>query len=101
MTAGPRTRPEAIEIAGKHVGRQMAQNLHDYNNKSHATRNFNARELKNRPSTAQLVSGGENSGDHPMSLSVAPRVKPEAESIHKKNRGTLTQIYADYNSVIS
>ena len=29
-TAGPRTRPEAIEIANKHVGRQMAQNLHDY-----------------------------------------------------------------------
>lgn len=100
-TAGPRTRPEAIEIANKHVGRQMAQNLHDYNNKSCATRNFNTRELRNRPSTAQLVSGGGNSGDHPLSLSVAPRVKPEAESIYKKNRGTLTQIYAEYNSVIS
>ena len=72
-----------------------------YNNKSCATRNFNTRELKNRPSTAQLVSGGGNLGDHPLSLSVAPRVKPEAESIHKKNRGTLTQIYAEYNSVIS
>merc|ERR1712127_836985 len=95
VTAGPRTRPEAIEIADKHVGRQMAQNLHDYNKKSCATRNFNTRELKNRPSTAQLVSGGG------MSISIAPRVKPEAESIHKKNRGTLTQIYAEYNSVIN
>merc|ERR1712187_477197 len=46
VTAGPRTRPEAVEIADKHAGRQMAQNLHDYNNKAFATRNFDTRELK-------------------------------------------------------
>merc|ERR1711972_88072 len=96
VTAGPRTRPEAVEIADKHVGRQMAQNLHDYNNKAFARRSYNESAVKARPTTASLVTGGGGpAGDQP-----APRVKPQAEKIYQKNRGTLTQIYADYSDNI-
>jgi len=98
--AGPRTRPEAVSIAQKHAGRGMATNLGCYTDTMLAQRRYNKEEVAKRPSTAQLVLGGGNTNGHPMALSVAPRVKPEAEDIHQKNRGTLTQIYAGYNDTV-
>merc|ERR1712226_957695 len=83
----------------------MAQNLHDYDEKTHQTRQLTFAEKQYRPTTADVVMGrrknksGEDLGAdlHPGDLSCVPRVKPEAEMIHRKNRGTLSEIYASYN----
>lgn len=77
----------------KHNGFPMAENLMDYRENANNTRNFDENVMKNRPKTADIVTGQIEEEQVPKAM----RVKPEASDIYNKNRGTLSEIYGNYN----